>query len=58
MENYLPKSCKECKNTFEVQRKYGKTIHCGKEPTKMDVTHVKGRSLLCPLLEKNRRFYE
>ena len=50
-ESNIPDSCRECPYTYEVKRKYGKTIHCEKEHTKMDVTHVPKdkRSLLCPL---------
>lgn len=44
--------CSECPFTEKVQRKYGVTTHCMKEPTHMDVTfnvnHNK-ESLLCPL---------
>ena len=43
--------CKSCPHTFEQQHKFGCTIHCVLEPTQMDVTHVKGKSLLCPLLK-------
>jgi hypothetical protein len=48
----IPSSCKNCQYAFTIQRKYGKTTHCDIEPTKMDVTHVKGRSSLCPLLRQ------
>ncbi len=50
-ETDIPDSCRECMYTYVVKRKYGETIHCEKEHTGMDVTHVpKGkRSLLCPL---------
>ena len=45
-----PLECKSCPYTAVYPRKYGFTIHCKLEPTLMDVTHVNGRSLLCPLL--------
>lgn len=44
-----PKDCQSCPYTVTKQRKYGQTIHCTLEPTEMDITHVKGRSLFCPM---------
>ena len=43
--------CIRCPYTVTKERKYGYTLHCKIEPTLMDVTHVKGRSSLCPLLQ-------
>lgn len=55
-KNWIPDSCEDCPYTYRVKRKYGYTIHCEKEPTHMDVTHVdKGtRDSFCPL-ESGRR---
>lgn len=54
-ETDIPDSCRECPYTHEVTRKYGKTIQCEKDCTKMDVTYVAKdkRSLLCPLERRN-----
>ena len=45
-----PFECIRCPYTATVQRKHGYTLHCKLDSTLMDVTHVKGRSILCPLL--------
>jgi len=47
----IPIECKSCPYTVVKSRKHGHTIHCKLEPTHMDVTHVEGRSLRCPLTD-------
>ena len=51
-KNNIPKTCKECPHTIQHKRKFGFTTHCLLEPTHMDVTFVNGRSLFCPLVNK------
>lgn len=56
--NVIPESCATCPYTYEVQRKFGYTKHCKMEPTHMDISHVDGRSLLCPLRPENGRGFK
>ena len=42
--------CRNCPHTIRIKRKFGYIIRCKLEPTHMDVTHVQGKSLFCPLL--------
>lgn len=46
-------NCKDCKDTYKVQRKHGVTTHCNLEPTHMDVSYYclpghSGSSAFCP----------
>ena len=50
--NEIPNTCKECPHIIQTRRRFGYTIHCTIDSSKMDVTHVVGRSLLCPLNNK------
>jgi hypothetical protein len=40
--------CSSCPHTIQYKRRFGVTKHCSF--TSVDVTHVKGKSLFCPLI--------
>ena len=46
----IPTSCKECLYTRRVKRKDEEKLQCALDLNQMNVTHVIGRSIMCPLI--------